>query len=191
MTFKRRLLPLCLALGLVTLIYGVKVGLDLAGIKLLINLTDSAPHGVYRVVPITNLKKGTFIVFELPHSVRHELGPRPWLKDDVPLIKPVAALPGEKVCVSDAEVKVAGQYAGSVFSSDYLGLPLPKLRGCFHVKTWEVFPLSRYSDRSFDGRYLGPLHRGDLIGEALPLFLWSGSLSGWKPTSNSSGEPFL
>ena len=112
MNFKRRLLPLFLALGFVTLIYGVKLLISLAGIKLIINLTDSAPHGVYAVVPLNELKKGTFIVFPVPFSVRHELGVRPWLRDDVPLIKPVAALSGEKVCVSDAEVIVAGQKRG-------------------------------------------------------------------------------
>ncbi len=189
MNFKRRLLPLFLALGFVTLIYGVKLLISLAGIKLIINLTDSAPHGVYAVVPLNELKKGTFIVFPVPFSVRHELGVRAWLRDDVPLIKPVAALPGEKVCVSDAEVIVAGQKGGPVFSRDYLGLPLPRLRGCFSIRAGSVFPLSTFSDRSFDGRYLGPIHRGDIIGEAVPIILWSGSLSGWKPTSNSSGEP--
>ena len=190
MTLRQKFLPLFAALGFVTLIYGLKLALSLAEIRLLINLTDSAPHGAYAVVPITELKKGTFIAFELPVSVRHELGPRPWLKDDALFIKPVGAIPGETVCVNDSEVKVANQYIGPVFTSDYLGLPLPKLRGCFKLKAEEVFPLSRYSERSFDGRYLGRLHRGDLLGEAYPLITWSSSLSGWKPNSNSSGETF-
>ena len=191
MNLKLRLRPLALALGFVALLHGTELAISLAGVKLVINLTDSVPHGIYAVVPLTEVKEGTLIGFSLPGSVRHELGPRPWLKDSALLIKPVAALSGEKVCVTDAEVVVAGRVKGPVFARDYLGLPLPKLRGCFTVDDGSIFPFSRFSDRSFDGRYLGPLHRVEITGEAIPLLLWSGSLSGWKPASNSSGEPAI
>jgi conjugative transfer signal peptidase TraF len=79
-----------------------------------------------------------------------------------PLIKPIAAMPGDTVVVrSDGVIEVNGtalQNSRSL-SRDGVGRPLPGVPppGTYAVASGQVWLISSYSPRSFDSRYLGPV----------------------------------
>jgi len=144
------------------------------GPHLLLNLTASVPRGLYVLTPLTLLstpEHGMLVAFPPPAPVAAFAVRRGYLAPQIPLLKPLAALPGETVCVHDAGVVIAGQFVAQVASADSLGRPLPRWRGCVTLGPGEVFPLS-LAPRSFDGRYFGPVAVRSLLGRAVPGWTW-------------------
>jgi conjugative transfer signal peptidase TraF len=168
----KRLFPLLSALGFIMLVHCAKAGLDASGLKLVINLTDSIPHGIYKVFQSPNsITVGTLILFDLPRKIRKKLGSRPWLKDSVPFLKPVGAVAGQEVCIRDDVILIDAYKVGTLTPNDYEGLPLPQTRGCYILHSGQVLPLST-SKHSFDGRYFGAIETEKITGMAIPLFIW-------------------
>jgi conjugative transfer signal peptidase TraF len=130
-----------------------------------LNLSPSVPRGVYRLAPVAvPLARGTLVVLPVPAVVQ------PWQSAWVPLLKPVAAVAGDMVCVVDAGLWVAGQWYGPVYEEAH-GMPLPQLRGCFFVQAGAVF-LASAVPKSLDARYFGPTPVATLTAQATPLFTW-------------------
>jgi conjugative transfer signal peptidase TraF len=168
----RRLRPLQLALAWCGLCAGSALLWHAVGPLLLLNLTASVPPGLYRLAPLTTLTRGMLVVFPPPPSVAALLRTRGYLAPRTPLLKPVAALPGETVCVHDDGVVIQGDVVAPVASVDRRGRPLPRWRGCVTLGANEVFPLSNWNPRSVDGRYLGPVPVARLLGRAVPVWTW-------------------
>jgi type IV secretory pathway protease TraF len=130
-----------------------------------LNLSLSVPLGVYRLHPVQHpLTPGTLVVLPVPASVQEVW---PWW---VPLLKPVAAVAGEQVCVREEGLWVGERYYGPVLP-EAQGHPLPHLTGCVHLREGEVFLASGVA-RSLDGRYYGPTPVSDLTAQATPLWTW-------------------
>jgi conjugative transfer signal peptidase TraF len=168
----RRLRPLRLGLAWCGLCAGSALLWHVLGPPLLLNLTASVPRGIYRLTPLTTLTRGMLVVFPPPPAVAALLVTRGYLAPHTPLLKPVAALPGETVCVHDDGVIIQGVFVAPVASVDGLGRPLPRWRGCVRLGVGEVFPLSTWTPRSLDGRYVGPVRVGRLLGRAVPVWTW-------------------
>ena len=91
-----------------------------------------------------------------------------------PLIKPIAAMPGDTVVVRpDGMIEVNGtalQNSRSL-SRDGAGRPLPGIpAGTYGVAPGQVWLISSYSPRSFDSRYLGPVPVSSIRGTVKPLW---------------------
>ena len=145
------------------------------GPRLLLNLTGSLPRGVYILTPPTTLTPGMLVVFPPPASMAALLVTRGYLAPQTPLLKPVAAVAGDTVCVQDEGVFLEDHLVAPVATVDHLGRPLPRWRGCVTLADGEVFPLSLWHPQSFDGRYFGPVPVQHLWGEAVPLLTWGGA----------------
>ena len=165
--------PLLLALLWVTLCMGGPTLWHAVGPTLLLNYTASLPLGVYVVVPPQHLTRGMLIVFPPPVAVASLIIERGWLPPQTPLLKPLAALPGDEVCVQDTGLFINQAYAGPVATVDRLERPLPQWRGCVVLHPEEVFPASLHSPFSFDGRYFGPVAVSTIQGVAQPLWTFS------------------
>jgi conjugative transfer signal peptidase TraF len=130
-----------------------------------LNLSPSVPRGVYRLAPLAPpLARGTLVVLPVPAAVR------PWHSRWVPLLKPVAAVAGDTVCVGEEGLWVDGRWYGPMYQAAH-GRTLPRLRGCFAVPDGEVF-LASPAPRSLDGRYFGVTPVGALTARAIPLVTW-------------------
>jgi len=130
-----------------------------------LNLSPSVPRGVYRLAAVsTPLARGTLVVLPVPAGVR------PWHTTWVPLLKPVAAIGGDVVCLWDEGVWIEGQWYGPIYE-EAAHKPLPKLRGCLLVKPGDVF-LASSAPRSLDGRYWGTTPMTGLTAKAIPVLTW-------------------
>ena len=86
-----------------------------------LNLSRVCPEGVYRLAAVpAEVARGTLVVLPVPASVRH-VWPR-W----VPLLKPVAGVPGDVVCRRGGRAEVNGTAYGPVYLEAH-GSPLPHL----------------------------------------------------------------
>jgi conjugative transfer signal peptidase TraF len=130
-----------------------------------VNVSPSSPVGLYRLAVVTPpLTRGTLVVLPVPPAVQR------WHSPWQPLLKPIAALPGDLVCTGEAGLWIEGQAYGPVYL-EAGGAPLPRLRGCVRVPAGAVF-LASPAPRSLDGRYFGMTPMADLTARAIPLLTW-------------------
>jgi len=138
--------------------------------RLLWNVSDSAPIGLWRVLPDAAVGPGDMVVVRLAQPWRGLAARRHYLPANVPLLKRIAAGPGERVCAFGNWIFVDGRIAAVRLRADGAGRPLPWWSGCQTLGDDFVLLLMD-SPASFDSRYVGPVARSAVIGKAVPLWL--------------------
>ena len=169
---KRRFLPLGAGICLCALSCLVSFSVHhIFGI--IINYTASLPKGLYRLHPLPpDIERNMLIALAVPEHVQSMVYGRGWLLKGSLLLKPVAAVAGDRFRITDEGLSINKRYVGPVYSYDTQGLPLPVLRTSYILKEGQVFLASPYP-RSFDSRYFGPVDKKDIIAEVTPLFTFS------------------
>jgi len=138
--------------------------------RLLWNASASAPVGLWRVAPGVAVERGDMVAARLAEPWRGLAARRRYLPANVPLLKRVAAGPGDRICAAGEAVTVNGRVVARRVPADGAGREMPGWRGCIHLRDGEYLLLMD-ARSSFDGRYFGPTARGDIIGKATPLWL--------------------
>jgi conjugative transfer signal peptidase TraF len=139
--------------------------------RLLWNASTSVPIGFYVIHPAGRLTAGELLVVRPPAPLAQFMSARRYLPLGVPLIKHVAALPGQIVCRSGLTITVNGIAEAQALDRDARGRKLPTWQGCRAIRTGEVFLMNADVTDSFDGRYFGPVPDSTIIGSATPLWL--------------------
>ena len=135
-----------------------------------LNLTDSEPMGLYRLEKFEgSIRRGELIVMSVPTEFHQYVYGRHWLPEGWSLFKHVGAVPGDVYCVTASSLTINGVTIGPVYAADAAGLPLPRLRGCRRVPAGHFLPVAVGTDRSFDGRYMGPVKVSAIKGIARPI----------------------
>lgn len=165
--------PLIIAGGIGLALLGLAAVLDSAvrpAPRLIWNASASAPIGLWRIHPGTQLRTNDMVLAHTPASVRQLAARRHYLPANVPLLKRIAGRDGDEVCALGYEIFVNGRRVAQRRSADRKGRPLPWWTGCEHLQDGRVFLLMDAPD-SFDGRYFGPISETAIIGKAVPLWL--------------------
>lgn len=141
-----------------------------ASLKLVWNLSASAPIGLYAIEPARGLEVTDLLALRPPAELARFLVERGYVGAGVPLMKRVAALPGQEVCRRDHAITVDGVAYGEALERDRMGRPLPAWRGCRRIADGELFLMNVDAPDSLDGRYFGPLPASAVIGRAMPIY---------------------
>lgn len=151
------------------------LGLGIAGLaativapprpRLLWNASASAPVGLYHVSPGAALERGDLVIARVPPRARRLAADRRYLPMNVPLVKRIAALPGDRVCAVGSQLFVNGRSVAVRRATDGQGRPMPWLHGCLTLGDGRLLLLIR-DPASFDGRYFGPTRSSEVIGKA-------------------------
>ncbi|WEK02153.1 MAG: S26 family signal peptidase [Candidatus Sphingomonas phytovorans] len=168
-TRRRKRLRLAGATMILAAALGVTIGLSPSP-RLLWNASASAPIGLWRVAPNVPVERGDMVVARLVEPWRSLAARRRYLPANVPLIKRIAAEPGDRVCAIGLVVTVNGAPVASRLRHDSAGRPMPQWQGCRLLRDGAMLLLMD-DPGSFDGRYFGPTARRDIIGKAYPLWL--------------------
>lgn len=136
---------------------------------LVYNASTSVPKGWYRINAASPFKPGDWVLVRLPANASTLAMQRGYLPTTVPLLKPVAAVAPQRVCVEQQNVIVDGKVVAKQLRHDRLGRPLPAWHACRRLSEDELLLLSTSSAESFDSRYFGPVRINAVIGRALPL----------------------
>lgn len=154
----------------------------IAGIR--INTTPSVPMGLWQVKPGPPARGDIVLICPPDTAVMRGAHAAGYLSGGycpgglAPLLKPVAALPGDEVQPSPLGVVVNGRLLPRTapMQADGSGRLLPVVpQIAVTVPAGEVWLLSSYNKASFDSRYFGPLRAERIIGVARPI-LTQGSL---------------
>lgn len=136
------------------------------------NASASVPIGLYSVQSIGKLAVTDLVVARPPEALQGWLAKRHYLAHGVPLIKRVAALPGQRICRNGRAVTVDRIEMAQAQERDHAGRPLPVWSGCLSVAPGQVFLLNWDEPSSLDGRYFGTIPSEKLMGRAVPLWTW-------------------
>ena len=140
--------------------------------RLIWNVSASVPIGLYLVRPAADLQPGQLVAAMPPRALASFMGARRYLGVGVPMLKHVAALPGQTVCRTRRRVRVDGAVVAMARRLDSRSRALPVWSGCHRVARSEVFLLNENVGDSFDGRYFGMLPRSTVIGRVVPVWTW-------------------
>ena len=140
--------------------------------RLIWNVSASVPVGLYLVRPALDFQPGQLVAAMPPPELASFMANRRYLGVGVPMLKHVAALPGQMVCRSKRRVRIDGAFVANVRRIDSRFRALPVWSGCHRVARNEVFLLNANVTDSFDGRYFGVLPRSTVIGRVVPVWTW-------------------
>ena len=165
------------ALGALSL--GILVA-EASGLR--VNATASMPRGIWRVeVARARIERGEVVSVCLPDRVEiREAAQRGYISVGAcpgghePLIKPVAAIPGDLVTVTARGVAVNGERVADsgALGKDSAGRPLrPIAAGAYRVPADAVWLLSGHDPRSVDSRYFGAVPVSNIQGIARPVWV--------------------
>ncbi|WP_394438995.1 S26 family signal peptidase [Sphingobium naphthae] len=149
------------------------LGLTLAGPVrplLLWNATPSTPVGLYGVSAPHDMAVGDVAIARLPPAWRALADARRYVPAAVPVVKRVAAVPGDTVCARGNAIFIDGRWRAERRMADSHDRLMPWWQGCTTLRDGALFLLND-NPASFDGRYLGPTRRSDVIGRA--QLLWA------------------
>ncbi len=134
------------------------------------NASASSPIGLYAVIAADAIGPGERAIAWPPGWARRLADERHYLPRDVPLVKPVAAVAGDRICAVGEAVFVNGRLRARRRRLDGSGRPLPWWTGCITLGEGQLFLLSS-NGGSFDGRYFGVTGRGEVVGQARLLWV--------------------
>jgi conjugative transfer signal peptidase TraF len=138
---------------------------------LVLNVSASAPRGLYLVDPHAVPSVGDMVVARMPEPFRALADRRGYIPAAIPVVKRVAAAKGDRVCAWAAAIIVNGRLAVTRRRTDGQGRPLPWWRGCVTLGSGALFLLMADRPDSLDGRYFGLTARRDLLGKA--ALIWA------------------
>jgi conjugative transfer signal peptidase TraF len=136
--------------------------------RLVYNESDSVPVGWYRISPADSLAPGDLVLVHLPPEAKSLAARRGYLPANVPLLKTVAAMAPQWVCMQGNLVRIDGVVVARRMRRDRQGRALPTWQACRRLVGDELFLLSS-NPESFDSRYFGPVSVDAVIGRAQPL----------------------
>jgi conjugative transfer signal peptidase TraF len=139
--------------------------------RLVWNASASAPVGLYWVFPGTPVTTGDTVIAWTPGRVRRVAAERRYVPINVPLVKRVAAMAGDRVCAAGTAILVNGRKAATRRARDGQDRPMPWWAGCRTLGEGEYFLLMPGVAASFDGRYFGITDQADIVGKA--KLLWA------------------
>jgi conjugative transfer signal peptidase TraF len=135
------------------------------GPLLIWNASASSPIGLYWVSAGAAVRPGDMVAAFLPAQSRILAAERGYLPAGVPLVKRVAAGPGDRVCAVGESVFINAEPIAFRRIADARGRRLAGWTGCEDLDGDQLFLLGS-SGASFDGRYFGVSGRSQLIGRA-------------------------
>lgn len=161
--------PTGIVLFLLILAAGLK-GSEIAGFRY--NLGLSAPVGIFKLTAAPRYERG-MLVAACPPATMPFLDAGHCPAGSVPLLKQVAARPGDRVSVTRAGVRVNGGPLlphSAPYTHSRSGHRLPQHLGDFQLKGyWLYGPDSEFS---YDSRYFGEVNERAIVSAITPVWLF-------------------
>jgi conjugative transfer signal peptidase TraF len=133
------------------------------------NASPSVPIGFYTIEG-RPLLRGDLALVRLPPKIADWAANRGYLPRSAYLIKPVAAVHGDRVCRIGQTILVRGHVAAIAASRDGACRAMLHWKGCRVLRSGELFVVSPGLN-SFDSRYFGAVAGRDVVGAASAI--WS------------------
>ena len=134
------------------------------------NASNSVPIGLYRVAPAGKFTVTELVAVQPPDPLAAFLDLNDYLPSGLPMLKRIAALPGQVVCRTGLIITVDNLEMGQARARDHRNRPLPAWQGCRIIGEGDVFVMNWQSEDSLDSRYFGSLPASAVIGRVVPVW---------------------
>jgi conjugative transfer signal peptidase TraF len=143
-----------------------------------INHTPSLSVGLWRIAqPHGSIERGQIVNFCPPDTAFFRVAlERGWIGRGrcpggwEPLLKPVIAIPGDRIALSATGITVNGR---AIPGSARMPLDAGEIpAGSYSLKAAEVWVISTSHPRSLDSRYFGAIAQSRIEGIARPVWVW-------------------
>ncbi len=138
--------------------------------RLVWNASASAPIGLYRIERHDRREVGDFVLVRPDDRLAKFIAERSYLPENIPLLKRVAAVPGDEICRRSEAIFVNEIRVADAQIRDSFGRKMPAWSGCFTLQSDELFLLNDPKG-SLDGRYFGATTLDNVIGVARPVWV--------------------
>lgn len=138
--------------------------------KLVWNASASVPIGLYRITPADRIEISDLVAVMPPEPVAGFMVTRGYIGRDVPILKHVMGLAGQRLCRNGSIITVDGVALGKAMNRDSRGRSLPDWQGCEVIADDELFLMNPAIGDSLDDRYFGPFPASTVMGRAIPMF---------------------
>lgn len=139
-------------------------------LRLVWNASASVAVGLYDLDAPRHLAVGDLVAVMPDKPLSDFMVERGYIGRGVPLMKHVAALPGQEVCRTGTAITVDTVLLGNALDRDKRGRELPVWQGCRRIADGDIFLMNPDVPDSLDGRYFGPIQAVSVIGKATPLY---------------------
>lgn len=167
----RKFYPLLFSLIFIGLLATIVSIIKEAGYHITYSVTPSMPQGFYLIVPIKKIARYDAVEFMPPKAALDFARDLHWVPENGFIIKYVFAIPGDDVCVRDEAIWINGKKIGKVYRFYAFGKLLPQTKICGKLVSDQYLLMSTKRQRSFDGRYFGPVTSLGILGRAIPIFI--------------------
>jgi conjugative transfer signal peptidase TraF len=140
--------------------------------RIFFNPSSSAPRGWYWLASSPSYRLGSLAIAHLPTEAAALAGDRNYIPRTVPVLKRLAAGPGDRVCEFAGSVRINGRPVADAATHDGQGRELRPWIGCRTLPARQYFLLNQDIPQSFDSRYFGPVNETLLLGTAVPVWTW-------------------
>lgn len=148
--------------------------------RLLWNASASAPLGLYHLHKTDHPHVGQLVAILPPAPLARWMAGRHYLPEGVPLLKHIAALPGQRFCRHGVTITIDGKTVATAKPRDIRGRALPVWSGCRTVPANTLLLMNPSIPDSLDGRYFGALPARNVLGQAIPIITRETSASPWR-----------
>jgi conjugative transfer signal peptidase TraF len=152
------------------------------------NASSSVPIGFF-AIERRPLRRGDLALVKLPPTIAASAADRGYLPRSAYLIKPVAAIGGDRVCRIGRSILIRGRLAAAAASRDAAGRPMLQWHGCRVLRSGELFVVSTGLN-SFDGRYFGAVTSQNAVGAASSIWSYLTEQHAERPASTGFIGPF-
>ena len=139
-------------------------------LRLIWNASASVPIGLYDLERPSDVAVGDLVAVMPDKPLADFLVERGYIGRDVPLMKRVMGLAGQRVCRTGNAITVDTIPLGRALDRDRRGRPLPVWQGCRRLADGQIFLMNPDVSVSLDSRYFGPIPARGVIGKATPLY---------------------
>lgn len=139
--------------------------------RLVWNASTSMPIGLYWVRPGAPVARGDTVIARTPKPYRRLAAERGYIPENVPLVKRVGGVAGDRICAAGSAVSINARTIATRRARDARGRLLPRWSGCRILGPGEYLLLMPDVADSFDGRYFGVTPQADIVGKA--ELLWA------------------
>lgn len=162
-------------LGLAIVAACLGVAMILTAQNLRLNLSTSMPKGLWWVTADSQPRRGDFVTICLPGDAGRLALARGYITrgmcaDELePILKPVVAVAGDVVIVSEVGIKVNDVVLtnSAPFLNDTEGRPMTVFpTGQYVVEPGMIWVVAGHDPRSYDSRYFGPVETAAVTGTA-------------------------
>jgi conjugative transfer signal peptidase TraF len=143
--------------------------------RIVFNPSASVARGWYHIDAVNAagaMHVGSLVLARLPAPAAAFAAQRHYLPAGTPVLKRVAAVAPQRVCIAWQQVWIDARAVAVVRARDGAGRSLPIWKHCGPLAYGELFLLGDAQPVSFDSRYFGPVRVDAVLGIAHPLWTW-------------------